>query len=169
MGITGAYFVERDNLQQILNGDAGQPDLDIDKAWSLIAAMFPDIPLVPVTSTYHVESTLTELGTFYLSAEQVAHMAEKLPELKETASLQERIHFEDWKHRSTHMGEHLDHPGSADRLEDMAQVMPLMFTIHEEETYEDIVEGYLLPYLDEVFTLFEQAAAERAGIVFAIF
>jgi hypothetical protein len=169
MGITGAYFVERNNLQQILDGDAGQPDLDIDKAWSLIAAMFPDVPFVPVTSTYNVESTLTEFGTFYLSAEQVAHIAARLLELTKAESLQERIRFEEWKHSSTHAGEHLDNPGSADNLEDMAQVMPLMFTIHEEETYEDVVDGYILPHLNEVFKLFERAAAEQAGIVFAIF
>ncbi len=169
MGMTGAYFVERGNLQQILDGAAGQPDLDIDKAWSLIAAMFPDLPVVPVTNAYHVESSLTEFGTFYLPAEQVAYIAEKLHELQQPESLQERIHFEKWKHSSMHVGEHLDNPGSADSLEDMAQIMPLMFSIQEDETYEDVVDGYLLPHLNEVFALFEKAATEQAGVVFAIF
>ncbi len=169
MGMTGIYYIERNNIEQILNGDAGQPDLDIDKAWSLIGAMFPDVLIVPVTETYRVDSTLTEFGTFYLSPEQVASIAAQVPELQSAESLKERIHFEEWKNSSGQLEEQLEGSGSADIMADMAKVLPFMFMIHEDETYEDVVDHYVLPHLETVFDLFERARAEDAGVVFAIF
>ncbi|WP_458119945.1 hypothetical protein [Paenibacillus sp. Z6-24] len=159
MGMTGIYYAEKDNLQTILTGTSGQPALDIDKTWSLIADMFPDIPFVPVQNQYAIDSQLTEFGTFYLPPHQVAQMAESIPVVRQREALEQRIDFDRWKASSQ---------PDAKSEEDDAMMM-FFFPMTQEDTYEDLVEGYLLPHLDQVFDLYLRAASEGQGIIFAIF
>ncbi|WP_046228149.1 hypothetical protein [Paenibacillus dauci] len=159
MGMTGIYYVEKENLQTVLAGDPSRPDLDIDKTWSLIADMFPDIPFVPVQDQYKIDSQLTEFGTFYLPPHQVAQMAESIPVVRQREALEQRIDFDRWK---------ASNQQSPDDVEDHA-MMIFFFAINENDTYEEIVEDYLMPYLNQVFDLYLDAASKGQGIVFAIF
>ncbi|WIM41163.1 hypothetical protein PO903_09925 [Paenibacillus sp. PK4536] len=158
MGITGVYYQEHGNLEDILAGRVEEPALDIDKTWSLIVDMFPDIPLVPVGEQYKVDSQATEYGSFYLSAEKVAEIAEQIPELKQTDNLTKRIDFEKWKNIPE-----MD----IEQLDERAMIM-LAFPMQSDETYEELVDGYLLPHLESVFELFEKAFTQQDGLVFMI-
>lgn len=158
MGIVGVYYEEHNNLEDILAGNVQPPTLDIDKTWSLIVDMFPDIPLVPVGEQYKVDSQATEYGSFYLPANKVAEIAEQIPELKQTDNLTKRIDFEKWKNIPE-----MD----IEQLDERAMIM-LAFPMQSDETYEELVEGYLLPHLESVFELFEKAFAKQSGLVFMI-
>ncbi|WDF50119.1 hypothetical protein PQ460_19345 [Paenibacillus sp. KACC 21273] len=158
MGITGVYYEEHKNLEDILEGNVQPPTLDIDKTWSLIVDMFPDIPLVPVGEQYKVDSQATEYGSFYLPADKVAEIAAQIPELKQPENLTKRIDFEKWKNIPE-----MD----IEQLDERAMIM-LAFPMQSDETYEELVDGYLLPHLESVFELFEKAFANQSGLVFMI-
>ncbi|WCT56790.1 hypothetical protein PQ456_04495 [Paenibacillus kyungheensis] len=158
MGITGVYYEEHKNLEDILAGNVQPPTLDIDKTWSLIVDMFPDIPLVPVGEQYKVDSQATEYGSFYLPADKVAEIATQIPELKQPENLIKRIDFEKWKNIPE-----MD----IEQLDERAMIM-LAFPMQSDETYEELVDGYLLPHLESVFELFEKAFANQSGLVFMI-
>lgn len=158
MGITGAYYEEHGNLEDILAGRVEEATLDIDKTWSLIVDMFPEIPLVPVGEQYKVYSQATEFGCFYLSADKVADIAEQIPELKQQENIEKRIDFEKWKNIPE-----MD----IEQLDERAMIM-LAFPMQSDETYEELVDGYLLPHLQSIFELFEAAASKQNGLVFMI-
>lgn len=158
MGITGVYYEEHKNLEDILAGNVQPPTLDIDKTWSLIVDMFPDIPLVPVGEQYKVDSQATEYGSFYLPVDKVAEIATQIPELKQPENLTKRIDFEKWKNIPE-----MD----IEQLDERAMIM-LAFPMQSDETYEELVDGYLLPHLESVFELFEKAFANQSGLVFMI-
>ncbi|KWX69464.1 hypothetical protein AMQ84_31270 [Paenibacillus riograndensis] len=159
MGITGAYYMEKNNLEEILAGRVQRPRLDIDKTWSLIAGMFPDVPLVPVQEQYRVDSEVTEYGAFYLPAEMVAQIAVQVPGLRQPERLEERIDFEKWTSLQDMDVEALDEQS----------LILLAFPMTDDETYEELVEEYLLPHLQSLFDLFEEAARQQYGLVFFIF
>ncbi|MNC34063.1 hypothetical protein D3C76_105760 [compost metagenome] len=158
MGITGAYYTEKDNLQEILAGHVQESALDIDKTWSLIAGMFPDIPLVPAQEQYRVDSEVTEYGAFFLPAEKVAHIAAQVPGLRQPERVEERIDFEKWTSLQDMDVEALDEQS----------LILLAFPMRDDETYEELVEEYLLPHLQSLFDLFENAARQQCGLVFII-
>ncbi|MBW4083706.1 YfbM family protein [Paenibacillus sp. S150] len=158
MGITGVYYMENNNLEEILAGRVQEAALDIDKTWSLIAGMFPDVPLVPAQEQYKVDSAVTEYGSFYLPAEKVAQIAVQIPGLRQPERLEGRIDFEKW----TNM-----HNTDLDTLDEQALIM-LAFPMRDDETYEELVDEYLLPHLHSLFDLFEEAARQHYGLLLNI-
>lgn len=159
MGITGVYYTEQNNLQDILTGGGHQPALDLDKTWSLIAGMYPEIPLVPSGKAYKVASDAL-YGSFYLPAAKVAEIAALVPQLRQREQIEERIDFERWK--SLSQGD-----VDLDSLDEREHLL-LMFPMTNNDTYEELVEGYLLPHLQSLFDLFEESAAQGHGLVFMI-
>lgn len=158
MGITGEYYMEKGNLEDILAGHVQEATLDIDKTWSLIAGMFPDVPLVPVQEQYKVDSKVTEYGSFYLPAGEVAQIALQIPGLRQPERVDERIDFEKWTRI---------HNMDLDSLDEQELIL-LAFPMRDDETYEELLDGYLLPHLQSLFDLFEEAARQQSGLVFNI-